>query len=506
VKREPGISAPSESNGYGLRQRLGLIAGPVLFVVVLIAPPPEGLTPAGARTAAAAVLMAVWWITEPIPIPATSLLPLLLFPLLDAGTIREVAPPYANPLVFLFMGGFMMALAMQRCGLHRRIALHVIRTMGTRPTSLVAGFMVSAAFLSMWVSNTATAMMMLPIGLSVIELAGENPNPSRASDPFAVALLLGIAYACSIGGLGTLIGTPPNAFMAAFLLETYGIEISFVRWMAIGVPVVVVALPLSVWILTRIAFPLRGTTLAGGEELLCRELGAIGPISRAEGMVTAVFLLAAFSWMFRPLLGRWIPGLSDPGIAVAAAILLFLLPVNLRRGEFLLNWEWARRVPWGVLLLFGGGLSLAAAIQRTGLAAWLAQTLHGLSAWPTPLIVVAAAILIILLTEFTSNTATAAAFLPILAAVAEGIGRHPMLLVVPAAMAASCAFMLPVATPPNAIVYGSNRLTIPQMLRAGVWLEILFIGLVTAATYTLLPQVFGVPVGVGTMEAGPGLP
>ncbi len=452
------------------------------------------------RTAAVAILMAVWWITEPIPIPATSLLPLLLFPLLDAGTIRDVAPPYAHPLVFLFMGGFMMALAMQRWGLHRRIALHVIRRTGTRPTSVVAGFMVSAAFLSMWVSNTATAMMMLPIGLSVIELAGESPNQSRASDPFAVALLLGIAYACSIGGLGTLIGTPPNAFMAAFLLETYGIEISFVRWMAVGVPVVVVSLPLSIWILTRVAFPVHRSTLAGGQELISRELRKMGPISRAEAMVAGVFALTAFAWIFRPLLGKWVPGLSDPGIAVAAAILLFLVPVDLRRGKFLLNWEWAQRVPWGVLLLFGGGLSLAAAIQRSGLAAWLAQALHGLSAWPTPVIVVAAAVLIILLTEFTSNTATAAAFLPILASVADGIGRHPMLLVVPAAMAASCAFMLPVATPPNAIVYGSNRLTIPQMLRAGVLLEILFIGLVTATTYALLPLVFGVPVGSVPLE------
>jgi sodium-dependent dicarboxylate transporter 2/3/5 len=447
------------------------------------------------HVAAVGVLMAVWWITEAIPIPATALFPLALFPLLGAGTIRDAASPYANPLIFLFMGGFMLALAMQRWGLHRRIALHIIRRMGSQPTSIVAGFMLSSAFLSMWVSNTATAMMMLPIGLSVIELASDNNAAPAGRNPFAVALLLGIAYACSIGGLGTLIGTPPNAFMAAFLSETYGIEIGFAEWMLVGIPIVVIGLPICFWVLTRVAFPIKRQQLAGGEQLISRELEAIGPMSRAEKMVAVVFALTALAWIFRPLLAKWIAGLTDPGIAIAAAIIAFVVPVNLRRGEFLLNWEWAQRVPWGVLLLFGGGLSLAAAIQRTGLATWLAHTLQGLSAYPTLLTVVAATTLIIFLTELTSNTATAAAFLPILASVAQGIGRDPLLLVVPAALAASCAFMLPVATPPNAIVYGSGRLTIPQMARAGLLLNISFIILITAAAYTLVPLVLGIDMG-----------
>jgi len=485
-------SAPGR---YGWRQRSGLLIGPALFGLLLALPSPEGLPPAGMRVGAVAVLMAVWWITEAIPIPATALLPLLLFPVLGAGAIRDTAAPYANPLIFLFLGGFMMALSMQRWGLHRRIALHVIRSMGTRPSSLIAGFMLSAAFLSMWVSNTATAMMMLPIGLSVIELAGEDGAPPRDNDPFAVALLLAIAYSCSIGGLGTLIGTPPNAFMAAFLSETYQIEIGFAQWMMVGVPVVVIALPLSFLVLTRIAFPIHGSRLSGGRELISRELRAIGPMSRAEKMVACVFVLTASSWIFRPLLGRWIDGLSDPGIAIAAATLLFLLPIDLRRGEFLLNWEWARRVPWDVLLLFGGGLSLAAAIARSGLASWVAQALQGLAAWPVPVIVIAAAVLIIIITEFTSNTATAAAFLPILASVAVGIAVEPLLLVVPAAMAASCAFLLPVATPPNAIVYGSKKITIPQMLRAGILLEIALIILITAVAFTVVPVVFGIGTG-----------
>jgi sodium-dependent dicarboxylate transporter 2/3/5 len=447
------------------------------------------------HVAAVAVLMAVWWMTEAIPIPATALFPLVLFPLLGAGKMREVAAPYANPLVFLFMGGFMMALAMQRWGLHRRIALHIIRATGTRPSSLLAGFMASAAFLSMWVSNTATAMMMLPIGLSVIELTGETASSGRGRNSFAVALLLGIAYACSIGGLGTLIGTPPNAFMAGFLSETYHREIGFAQWMAVGVPVVVLALPLTFWVLTRVLFTLRSQPLSGGAELIARQLEAIGPMSRAEKMVAGVFVLTAGAWVFRPLLGVWIVGLSDAGIAVSAAILLFLLPLDLRRGEFLLNWAWARRVPWDVLLLFGGGLSLAAAIQRTGLAAWMAHALQGLAAWPTPLIVIAATALIIFLTELTSNTATAAAFLPILASVAEGIGRDPLLLVVPGALAASCAFMLPVATPPNAIVYGSHRISIPEMARAGLILNLLFIVLITVVTFTIVPLGLGIHTG-----------
>jgi sodium-dependent dicarboxylate transporter 2/3/5 len=347
----------------------------------------------------------------------------------------------------------------------------------------------------MWVSNTATAMMMLPIGLSVIELARKDTTLPGDHDPFAVALLLAIAYSCSIGGLGTLIGTPPNAFMAAFMSETYDIEIGFAQWMQVGVPIVVIALPLSFLVLTRIAFPIHRHRLSGGRELISRELKAIGAMSRAEKMVAGVFVLTASAWIFRPVFGKWVDGLSDPGIAIAAAVLLFLLPIDLRRGEFLLNWDWARRVPWDVLLLFGGGLSLAAAIQRSGLAGWAAHALQGLSAWPTLVIVIAAAILIIILTEFTSNTATAAAFLPILASVAIGIGKEPLLLVVPAAMAASCAFLLPVATPPNAIVYGSKKITIPQMLRAGMLLEIALITLITAATFTLVPAVFGIRTG-----------
>jgi solute carrier family 13 (sodium-dependent dicarboxylate transporter), member 2/3/5 len=353
----------------------------------------------------------------------------------------------------------------------------------------------------MWISNTATAVMMLPIGISVIELVRRRIEPDEAvasadGANFSVALMLGIAYACSIGGLATLIGTPPNALLAGFLAETYGIQIGFGQWMLIGLPVTLVALPLVWGILTRGIYPVRVKSVPGGREMIAAEIERLGAPSRGEVMVGVVFGLTALAWIVRPLLESILPGLSDAGIAIGAAILLFLLPVDLRRGEFLLDWEWARRIPWDVLILFGGGLSLAAAITRTGLAAWIGGAMGGLEGLPVLGIVLAVVAAIVFMTELTSNTASAAAFLPVLAALAIGIGENPLLLTVPAALAASCAFMLPVATPPNAIVYGSGFVTIPQMARAGIALNFLFIFLVTLLAYALVLFAFGVEAGV----------
>ncbi|HEV2147675.1 MAG TPA: DASS family sodium-coupled anion symporter [Longimicrobiaceae bacterium] len=471
------------------RRRIGLPLGPAALLAVLLLPPPAGMEPAAWRTAGVGILMAVWWMSEAVPIPATALLPLLLFPLLGVAGIDAAAAPYANPVIFLFLGGFMLAQAMQKWGLHRRVALEVIRAVGTRPASLVAGFMAAAALLSMWVSNTATAVMMLPIGVSVVELVcrREGGGDGRDEANFAAALMLGIAYACSIGGLGTLIGTPPNALLAGFMRETYGVEIGFGRWMLLGVPLVLVGLPLTWALLVRWAHPFRIPEVPGGAEMIRRELRALGPPSRGEAAVAAVFFLAAASWIFRPLLERVLPGLSDAGIAVAAALLLFALPVHPGRGEFALDWEWARRIPWEVLLLFGGGLSLAGAIARTGLAGWIGAALSALDALPTVTVVAVVATVVIFLTELTSNTATAAAFLPVVASLAGGIGEDPLLFAVPAALAASCAFMMPVATPPNAIVYGSGAVTVPQMARAGFLLNLAFVVLVTLWGWLLAP-------------------
>jgi sodium-dependent dicarboxylate transporter 2/3/5 len=478
-----------------LRRRVGLAAGPLLCVALLLFPTPDGLDPAAWRTAAVGALMAVWWITEALPIAATALVPLVLFPLLGIADIDRAATPYANPLIFLFLGGFIIAQAMQVWRLHRRIALGIVNWVGVNPSSIVIGFILASAFLSMWVSNTATALMMLPIGLSIIDLTRDRlqERGEQMSPHFGVVLVLSIAYACNVGGMGTLIGTPPNALLAGFFSESYGVEVGFAQWMIVGLPLVAVALPLVYTVLTRV-YPIELETLPGGAAIIEEERAKLGRISSAEMRVAIVFGLTAVLWMTRPLLSDVVPGLSDAGIAIGAGLALFLIPAGSER-RALLTWEDAEELPWGVLLLFGGGLSLASAISDTGLAEWLGQGVNALSGWPILLVLLCTVALIVMLTEITSNTATTAAFLPILGAVAVGIGEDPFLLTVPAALGASCAFMLPVATPPNAIVYGSELLTIPQMSRVGVWLNLLFIVLVTGLAYALLGLAFGVELG-----------
>lgn len=478
-----------------LRRRVGLVVGPALLAATLLLPAPEGLTAGAWRTVGTGLLMATWWVTEAIPLAATALLPLALLPALGSAELDAAAAPYANPLIFLFLGGFLLAAGMERWGLPRRIALTVVGAVGPSPGAVVAGFMGSAAFLSMWVSNTATAVMMLPIGLSVLELVRERRGEGDPRGHFGTALMLGIAYACSIGGVGTLIGTPPNAFLAGFLSETYGVEVTFVRWMVFGLPVVVVGLPLAWWVLTRLVFPHDMEEIPGGRAFLREKRAGLGPWSTPERRVAAVFAAVAVAWVTRPVLERWVPGLSDAGIAVTGGLLLFLLPSGEGRGGALLSWSEAEGIPWGVLVLFGGGLSLAAAIHDTGVTAWVGRASAGLGGLPVLLVIGGAAGLVIVLTELTSNTATTAAFLPVLASVAVGVGQDPRTLVVPAALAASCAFMLPVATPPNAIVYGSEAVTAPRMARAGAVLNLLFLLLITLAARLLLPLVFGVRFG-----------
>lgn len=486
---------PTPELTIGRRQRIGLFAGPILLAVLLLLDPPSGMTLPAWRTAAIGIFMACWWITEAVPIPATALTPLLLFPSLGVLPVGAAAAPYANPIIFLFLGGFVIALAMERHGLHRRIALRVVRMMGVHPPILVLGFMSATAFLSMWVSNTATAVMMLPIGLSVVQLVRPEAGDGPMDFNFATSLMLGIAYAASIGGLATLIGTPPNALLAAFMRETYDVEVGFAQWMVVGLPLVIVSLPLSWLVLTKLVFPIRIREIPGGAVAIDREYAKLGSISRAERSVAVIFVVTALLWITRPLLDARLPGLSDTSIAIAAALATFVVPVSLRDGEFLMDWETAERLPWGVLLLFGGGLALADAVTTTGLAGWIGEALAGLQAWPLLLIVVLVTTVVIFLTELTSNTATAAAFLPLVASLALGIGENPFVLLVPAAIAASCAFMLPVATPPNAIVYGSGYVTVPQMARAGIWLNMLFIALITLIVYSLVLVAFGIELG-----------
>jgi len=489
----------------GLRQRIGLIGGPIVMVAMLLSPPPGDMGTVAWRTAAVGSLMAIWWVCEAIPIPATALLPLILFAPLGILSMGQTAAPYSNPIIFLFLGGFVIALAMERWNLHRRIALLVVRRMGVSPPTLVLSFMVATAFLSMWVSNTATAVMMLPIGLSVINLVrpSEEYGLGRPVDfNFAIGLMLGIAYAASIGGLGTLIGTPPNALLAGFMLETYGLEIGFAQWMVVGVPLTIVTLPLGWLVLTKVVYPIQIREIPGGRETIEREYRSLGPISRPEKSVAVVFVATAILWITRPLLTDIIPGLHDTAIAIGAAVTLFLIPAGAGRG-FIMDWQTAEKLPWGVLILFGGGLSLAAAVSTSGLAGYIGAAVAGLDL-PILLMVVAITLVIIFLTELTSNTATAAAFLPLVASIAVGLGQNPMLLAVPAALGASCAFMMPVATPPNAIVFGSGYVSIPQMVRAGWRLNLLFTLVITGAAYSLVLLAFGVELGVVPDWAGAG--
>lgn len=483
-----------KSNIGNLGKHIGLIGGVLVLVILLMTPTPEGLSDEAWRTAAITILMGIWWLTEAIPIFVTALLPIVLFPILGVTTISEATSPYANPLIFLFMGGFIIALAMEKWNLHKRIAISIVSFVGIKPSSIIIGFIIAAAFLSMWVSNTATAIMMLPIAMSILELVDREEGSDKIN--FEIVLILCIAYACNIGGMGTLIGTPPNALLAGFVLENYGIEITFFDWMLVGVPIVILSLPLMYLVLTKVIYPIKIKVLPGGKELIQKQMNELGLISSEEKKVAAVFLSVALLWIFRPFLSNYIPGISDAGIAIAASIVLFIIPSDLKENVFLLKWSDTKRLPWGVLILFGGGLSMASAISSTGLATWIGNGIGALDTWPILLIIFIVISLIIFLTEMTSNTASTAAFLPILASVAIGLGENPLLLAIPTVLGASCAFMLPVATPPNAIVYGSGKISIPEMAKAGLWLNILFILLLTLASYTIIGIVFGIEIGV----------
>ena len=496
-----------EPREYSRRQMLGLFLGPILFALMLLLPAPAGMEPAAQKMAAIALLMATWWMCESIPIPATSLLPIALFPWMGIMATGKATAPYANHLIFLFMGGFIIALSMQRWNLHRRIAMNIVKVMGFSPSRLILGFMVATAALSAFVSNTATTVMMMPIGLAIIahvvaegKKEGLDKEIDFSPDKFAFGLnlMLGIAYAASIGGIATLIGTPPNTVLAGYLNKTYGYEITFAKWMSVGVPLVLVMLPLCWLWLTRVANPLKLKKVPGGKDLISNELRKMGKMNTGERWTSLVFGLTAFAWIFQKQISVIFPEpkfMTDATIAMIGALVLFLIPINLRKNQFVMDWHWASKMPWGVLILFGGGLALADGFKDTKLAEWIGGQVSLLENAPILILIIAVATLIIFLTELTSNTATAAMVMPILSAVAIGLGQNPLLLVVPAAVAASCAFMLPVATPPNAIVFGSGYVTIPQMARSGFGLNIIGIMLTVVLTYLLVIPAFDVVIG-----------
>jgi len=477
-------------------QWAGLLAGPALAAVTYALLPAQytdssgaavAFTPAGRATLALMAWMASWWLTEAIDISATALLPIAALPLSGAATLAEAAAPYADPVIFLFLGGFMLAQAMQRWGLDRRIALITLRAVGDRPAAMVAGVMAATAVLSMFVSNTATAAMMLPIAMGVVRLIDRGDGRSS----FAVCMMLGIAYAASIGGIGTIIGTPPNGFLVGYVRERYGDEITFVRWLAVGLPLVGLFLPVTWLLLTRVIYRVPATPIEGAAALIAAEHERLGRVTRGEWAVLVIFALTAAGWVTRPLLVAVVPGLGDAGIAMIAALALFVTPVDVGRREFVLDWPTAAQAPWGILILFGGGLSLAGAIDRHHVADWIGSLVAGGVGLPPVILVGLVTAGVIFLTELTSNTATTATLVPILAALAPGLGIEPILLIVPAALAASCAFMMPVATPPNAIVFASGAVTIPQMCRAGLYLNIVGIVLITTLAFAVVRPVLG---------------
>lgn len=505
------VLTPSElpeatGTGSSLAQKIGLPLGALLFILILMLPAPEGLTPAAKQVGAVSILMAIWWITEAIPLYATALLPLALFPLLGIAGIKETAAPYAEPTIFLFMGGFFLAMAMQRWGLHKRIALLIVRVLGTQPRRLLLGFMIATAVMSMWVSNTATTMMVFPIGLAMIaQFSFKGSNKDEESQRrFGVALMLGIAYAASIGGVGTLIGTPPNAIFAgqSRLLFPELAEVTFFKWMLIGLPYVALFLPLAWFYLAF--FKLRNLHIESSSVKLREEIKSLGPVSRGELGTFLVFCFAVLGWLTRKNIdfgGFAIPGWSnllgveawtgDATVAIVAGLLLFIIPVDRKEGTHLLNWEWAIKIPWGILILFGGGFALAFSFQETGLAAWLGNGLAVFSSIPLPLYILILCLLITLIGELASNTALAAMLLPILGATAAAMGVHPYLLIIPATIAASSGFMLPVATPPNAIVFGSGVLTIREMVKAGAVMDVVGAILITLITFVIVIPLFG---------------
>ncbi len=479
------------------RQKIGLVLGlALLFGISLIEIP--GMPGEARRMLAVAAIMATWWVTEAAPLAVTSLLPLVLLPVLGITNAAGAAAPYANHLVYLFLGGFMLAAAMQRWGLHRRIALRIVLAIGGSPRRIVLGFMAASAFLSMWVSNTATTAMMMPIGVAVAAtiaeaVFGPRHEPRAGEFPFAVCLMIGCAYAASIGGFATLIGTPPNVFLAGFLESSLDIRISFLRWLLFALPLALVFVP-AVWLwLTRVAFPVRIRAIPGGDAPIRAAYEALGPITRPEKRLAALFGLTALAWMLRPVWTAFLPTgslISDSTIAMASTVACFLIPAG-KDGERILDWASGSKIPWDVLILFGGGFSLANGLEVSGLAQVVGDQVGAASALPTPVFVVLVTLMVILLTEFASNLASTAMIVPILATVAAGAGIPPLVLLVPATVAASCAFMLPAATPPNAIVFGTGLFTIPQMVRAGIGANL--IGAVLASLFAVfwVPVVFG---------------
>ncbi|HJN53489.1 MAG TPA: SLC13 family permease [Flavobacteriaceae bacterium] len=473
---------------------VGLFLGPIVFTLILFFFNPEGLNYEAKCILASTIWMAIWWITECVPIAVTALLPIVLFTLSVGLDLQSITASYGHKLVFLFVGGFIIALAIEKWNLHKRLALNIIRLTGSKKSKVILGFMIATAFLSMWISNTATSIMILPVGLAIIAQLKDDPNTiANENIVFGKSLMIAIAYSASIGGMATLIGTPPNMIFAGVVEQNYEIKISMFDWMKFGIPISAMLLIICWLYLTKVAYKFPNEEFSEGKKEILNQIKLLGKFSYEESRVLIVFTLTAIAWILRGYLETIIPTIDDTIIAISFAVTLFIIPTKKNSvDKTLLVWKDTAKLPWGILLLFGGGMAIASAFTKSGLSLWIADLLKNLDGIPLILVILTIVTTINFLTELTSNMATTAMLLPVLVTIALAINVHPYFLLISATLAASCAFMLPTATAPNAVVFGSGLLKIEDMFKKGIWMNIISIIIITLIVYYFLPSIFDV--------------
>ena len=473
-------------------KRFGLLFGPLLFFIVSTWNPSTVLSPDAWKVIGIALWMITWWITEAAPMAVTALLPIVLFPLAGIFTIDEATAPYANKIIFLFMGGFLLGLGMERHNLHKRIALNLIKRTGTNPNGIILGFMITTAFISMWISNTATTVMMLPIALSITNLLEINEQSGKAHKRFALGLMLSIAYAANVGGTATIIGTPPNVAWVGFMSDMIGYEVTFAKYLMIGVPICLIMLAVVYFMITRVLYPSKLSNLAESANVIDDQLKALGNITKAEKRVAVIFVVTAVTWILRGSINNWFNTslLNDSIIAIAGGILMFITPIDIKKGKYLLEWEYTSRLPWGILLLFGGGLTLAKAMEKSEIVEIVGETIAGGGEMNIILLIAGLTAFMLFMTEVMSNVALVVIFVPVVIGISQSLEMNPMYLTVPVTLASSYAFMMPISTPPNAIVFSSGMIRVKDMLRAGVLLNIIAIILLVILSQTLVPLIY----------------
>lgn len=469
----------------------GLIAGPVVFFLIILLAPNEVLSPEAWKVIASAAWMVIWWVTEAAPIPVTALMPIILFSITGVFTIDEATAPYANKIIFLFMGGFMLGLAMERHNLHKRIALNLIKRTGTNPNGIILGFMLTTAFISMWISNTATTVMMLPIALSITDLLNVKETSDKGKQRFALALMLGIAYAANIGGTATIVGTPPNVAWVGFMQTMMDVEVSFSRYLLVGLPVAIIMLTITYLLLTRVLFKTTVQNLSESTQVIDDQILELGPISKAEKTVASIAICTALAWILRSNLNNWFDTklLSDALIAMIGAVAMFIVPISLKENKFVLEWEYTKKLPWGILLLFGGGLTLAKAMEKTNIVQVAGDVISSGNLNQFVLILLLCTFMLFM-TELMSNVALTVIFIPVVLGISISLGVNPMYLSLPVTLAASYAFMMPISTPPNAIVFSSGMIKIKDMIKAGFFLNIIAILILALLSKTLIPLIY----------------